>query len=440
MRRLNDGVFAMLAAEGEESWLESLDGGRLATIPAADTDELARLAHGVPDEEPESALFRRLAGEGLAAEGLAPIDPLVLSRLERLGRGFSWTLSGQPEGERLASLLRRAHARRKGFVQAFGQTPCLPESAARRCLVVRERVPEGARVMLLGDDDLVGLGLAALGYDVTSVDIDPLLIAFLARVSDEEGLSLRARVLDLLAPLPEGDVGAYDAVLTDPMSYESCMLAFVSRALSLVKPGGLVFTCVNPVGRDTWRRVLPRLPARVVETRALLSAYYYDRYIENAYRSDLVTLERGDGDTAFSPTKTIPFSAITEGRLSEHEHAHVLARGMRSKAKGAVDVATLSSALVSALGGAPFAGFTSEDGRYTYAAVARGGGLACASFDNARTTLSLSCFPGERAEVHAALDGALSSLMRTLKREGWFVASLRVPPRPLSDERSSELS
>lgn len=432
MRRLNDGVFAMLAAEGEESWLESLDGGRLASVPASDTDELARLAHGVPDDEPESALFRRLQSEGLAEGGLSAVDLRVLERLSSLGRGFTWMVSGSSEGEELSSLLRRAHARRKGFVQAFGQTPCLPESAARRCLVVKERLPKGARVMLLGDDDLVGLGLAALGYEVTSVDIDPLLIAFLSRVSVEEGLALNARVLDLLAPLPDEDVGAYDAVLTDPMSYESCMLAFVSRALSLVRPGGLVFTCVNPVGRDTWRQVLPRLPARVVDTRALLSSYYYDRYIENAYRSDLVTLERAEGKTAFSPMETIPFSAITEGRLAEHEHAHVLARGMRSRAKGPVDGEALSSALVAALGGEPFARVTGEDGRHAHAAVARRGGVACASFDNVRTTLSLSCFPGERGEVHAALDGALAELMRTLKREGWFVASLRVPPRALS--------
>lgn len=427
MRRLNDGVFAMLAAEGEESWLESLGGDRLQRLPASRTDELARLAHGVSDDEPESALFRQLAEEGLASGGLSSVDPLVEERLASLGRGFSWTVSGSPDGARLVDVLRRGHARRKGFVQAFGQTPCLPESAARRCLVVREHVPAGGRVLLLGDDDLVGLGLATLGYEVTSVDIDPLLIAFLARVSAEEGLSLEARVLDLLAPLSPDDVGAFDAVLTDPMSYERCMLAFVSRALSLTKPGGLVFSCVNPVGRDTWRRVLPRLPARVVETRALLSAYYYDRYIENAYRSDLVTLARTDGETPFAPTETIPFSAITEGRLSEHEHAHVLARGMRSKAKGPVDGDALSAPLAAAFGGRPLTALTSTDGRYAYAAVSRAGGFACASFDNRRTTLALSAFPGARADVHGALDGELGQLMRTLKRDGWFVASLRVP-------------
>ncbi len=434
MRRLADGIFAMLEGPAEDSWLESLEGGRVATISPSDTDELARLAHGVDDDEPVSALFARLGAQGFAASGLSAVDPEVQARLAFLGRGFAWTLSSHDEGPRLAEVLRRAHARRKVFVQAFGQTPCLPESAARRCLVVNEHLPKGARVLLLGDDDLVGLGLSLLGYDVTSVDIDPLLVSFLARVSAAEGLPLTARVLDLLAPLPRDDVGAFDAVLTDPMSYESCMLAFVSRALCLVRPGGLVFSCVNPVGRDTWRRVLPRLPARVVETRALLSAYYYDRYIENAYRSDLVTLERTAGEPAFAPGEQIPFSAITEGRLSEHEHAHLLQRGMRSKAKGALDGETLSGLLATAFGADAFALLSAGDGRYAHAAVRRpAGGVVAATFDSARTTLALSAFPGERREVNAALDGALSEIMRSLKREGWFVASLRVPPRELGE-------
>ena len=49
-----------------------------------------------------------------------------------------------------------------------------------------------------------------------------------------------------------------------------------------------------------------------------------------------------------------------------------------------------------------------------------------------RTTLALSAYPGERKELNAALDGALTEVMRPLKREGWFVASLRIPPRALA--------
>lgn len=430
MKRLADGVYAIVEEAPAESALERLDEGVVYEVEAAHAEELAALAHGVADDEADTPLLRELEREGLVTREQPGTDPVIEARLSDLGRGLSWTLQGDERGPALAELLRRGHARRKVFVQAFGQTPCLPEAAARRCLTLTQHKPPGARVMLLGDDDLLGLGLAQLGYDVTSVDIDPLLVSFLARAAEAEGLALETRVLDLLAPLGADDVGAFDAVLTDPMSFDNCMLAFDTRALALVKGDGVVLTCVHPVGRDAFRRVLPRLPARVLDVHTRLSAYYFDRYIENAYRSDLVVLARAEGELAFASDETIPFSAITEGRLAEHEHALVSLKGMRSKSKPVPEPAALASAFARACGLSIAHAGGSRDDRWVYGYAARaGGGHVAITFDTLRGAVELCVYPGLRSEVEPGLDA--QDLVRVMKQDGWFVSAFGVPPRLL---------
>jgi SAM-dependent methyltransferase len=429
MRRLNDGVFALVEMPPEDSELASLDGETSYTVSARHADELALLAHGIPDDEEPGPLFAQLESEGLAAGGLSAVDGAVLERLAWLGRGFSWLVDEDPRGAELVELLRRGHARRKVFVQAFGQTPCLPESAAARVLELTRHLEPGARVLTLGDDDLLCMGLAHLGYRVTACDIDPLLIAFLDRVAKEEGLDVDARVLDLLAPLPAEEVGAYDAVLTDPMSYEDCLVAFVGRALALTRPGGLVLSCVHPAARHVFRRVLSRLPAKVRGARSLLSAYYFDRYIENAYRSDLCLMERTDDALPFAPDEQIPFEPISEGRLSEHEHGLFTVRGMRSRIKGAVEPEEAAAVLREA--------WTRE---VTDTAVANGQGHAHVFLSTKEGHAAVSIaprgfvgavvYPAEREGSDALLDG-LDDIIRPMSREGWFVSSLSVPPRVL---------
>ncbi|MFZ9886740.1 MAG: bis-aminopropyl spermidine synthase family protein [Myxococcota bacterium] len=440
MRRLADGIYFVVGGSGSGGTLRSLRGDVSLPVAESDTAEVARLAHGVPDNEsPVTACFAQLQRAGLAVEGATAVDDEIKARLRWLGRGFGWALEHDHRAPALLEALTRAHARRKLFVRAHGQTPCLPESAARRCLVVADRLPSGAKVLVLGDDDLLGVGLATLGFTVTSVDIDPLLIDFLVRLADEEELSLSARVLDLLQPLAHSDVEAFDAVITDPMSYEDCLLAFVSRALSFVPEGGLVFSCVNPVGRGTWLRVLPRLPARVLHTDAQLSAYYLPEYIENSYRSDLVTMVRTQGALPFGPHDAIPLSAITEGSLAVYEHGSLVVRGIRSHTRGSVSEAEVRESLMHAFGAAQVRVHSSSDGRYVHAGVARGQeGAVTVVLDLHRTTLALVGFPSLRGELERLTEGPLSSLFRPLRRETVYVSSLRVPPWPLaaSDETS----
>lgn len=339
MRRLSDGVFAVIdsaphpsrihrLASMDEVFLRGADDGLLLEVDASHTAELSALAQGIPDETPAGPLFTRLARMGLAGEGLDPVDPALVQRLADLGAGLEWRLDGAPDAAEVLALMRRVHARRKLFLQSFGQTPCLPEAAVARCFALRDRLPvlqpdgRKSRVLLIGDDDLLSFALAHMGYDVTAIDIDPLVIAFIDRTATELGVAVRAQVLDVLAPLPMDFRAAFDVVLTDPMSFEKCLIAFLSRALAAVAPGGHVWTCVHPLARSLFSRVAQRLPVRVAEIRSDLSVYMEFGYRHNGYRSDYFCLQRTDAALPWHPDDTIPFSEITDGTLSQVQHAY----------------------------------------------------------------------------------------------------------------------
>ena len=125
--------------------------------------------------------------------------------------------------------MRLWHAHRKLFVFEFGQTPCLPETVLCRVQLATETLPAQAKVLLIGDDDLMCLALAEMGFEVTVVDIDPALIDFIHHRCQTDGIQVDARVQDLLQPIPEDMRGCFDLVITDPMSFEGCLVPFVSR-------------------------------------------------------------------------------------------------------------------------------------------------------------------------------------------------------------------
>lgn len=432
MRRLTDGNFAILKNAPALSEVKSLDGMVRMQVPAEEMDDLATLAQGQPDDEEPSALFGRLKGEGLAGEGLDPVDPRVAAQLEELGRGFAWSIPNDERAEDLVALLRRAHARRKSFLWAFGQTYCLPESGIARCLHVARHVPAGGRILLVGDDDLLSLPLAALGFEVTAIDIDPLVIGFIQRAAVDEGLDVDARVYDVLAPLDPAMVGRYDAVFTDPMSYEKCFLAFWSRALAVTKVGGRVITCVQPYTRHLFARVAAQLPVAVRRYRYRFSGYYYYDFAENLYRSDLVELERVAGELPWAPEQRIPFEDITEGMISGGYHALGEATGMRLGMNRALSGEGLVDGLQRS-GWYEVAGSAHhEEGRYLHAWIAtEEGGHVAVVVDKQRAFVAFNSYPWEE-ERENWLQTALAQSVRGMKQGLWYADAPRLPARPVS--------
>lgn len=294
-------------------------------VAQADAPELAQLAQGMLEAETESSLREQLGHSGLLAPSEEPDpDPVIEALLQKLGAPFSWRVWEQHRKHLEA--VRRWHAHRKLFLYEYGQTPCLPETVLARAQQTSTDLATNAHILLIGDDDLMCVAFALLGYSVTVVDIDPSLIDFIQRRARLEGLSIEAKVVDLLQPVPPEMVGRFDRVLTDPMSFEGCLIAFLSRALAMVKNDGQVWTCVHPLAHPLFAKVAHQLPAHIHERAAWMSAYYYRRYQANTYRSDLFCLTPTGAALPFQADEHIPFESITEGELIPALHGHVFCR------------------------------------------------------------------------------------------------------------------
>lgn len=417
------------------SSVRHLESSAQVPVDGALAGALARLAHGVDDDVADDGaddeLYSYLSLEGVAVANAPSVDPLVEARLSALGAGFGWLVDEDPRGRALTALLRRAHARRKVFFPEYGQTPVIPEIAAYRCLEIARELPQGARVLHVGDDDMLSLGMASLGFSPFIVDIDPLLLSFLDRVAKEEGLVVESRVQDLLAPFPTELCGAFDAAFSDPMSFEDCQVAFLSRACAALKQGGLLWTTVHPLAREVCERVYARLPVRRVRAYASKNVYYWLKFDESPYRSDLVLLERVAGEAPWAPADQIPFEHIVTGELSERTHGALEVRGVRSKAKGPLSEGELASTLARGLDVPILGSFETASERYAHALVWFEGGQVAASFDQARGSAQISLYPFEQ-ERSTAIHDAMAGLLRPLVRQAVVVPAFRMPPLSLS--------
>lgn len=285
--------------------------GASIAVPEELAEPLERFALGLLTEPPGDAEhLERWRREGWLVEVEDDVDPLLEAALARLDRRFAWT--GATDLPGYATALR-VHSRRRRFVRSLGQFPALPETVARRAALVG---PSPKRVLVLGDDDLLSVVLAALGHEVTVVDADELLLGYLEAQARKLGHALTARAWDLRQPMPEGWEGAFDVVFTDPMSSRACLSLFVDRALGALRPDGEAWVCVSQAGAR-WFDVHRR------ETGAVLQAHHTDfnhYYVATSglapYVSDLYGLRRAEHTAPL----TSPRSGFYESGLYDEEH------------------------------------------------------------------------------------------------------------------------
>lgn len=96
----------------------------------------------------------------------------------------------------------------------FAQQLCTLSTSVRRAVKIWERYPKGAKILTLGDDDLMSLILTQRpGYEVDVFEIDRALVRFI-RKRKTEAVRLFSR--DLSTGLPEEFRDLYDVVLADP--------------------------------------------------------------------------------------------------------------------------------------------------------------------------------------------------------------------------------
>ncbi|MEL6759728.1 MAG: bis-aminopropyl spermidine synthase family protein [Myxococcota bacterium] len=253
---------------------------------------LERLGHGVSLAE-YASMVPLLLDAGVIEPGSSRSDPYIRDRLTALDEHYLADLRPRL-GKRAAQAYEACldvHSRRKRFFQQVGQCPVLPETALRRALLVGDAEDVGRKnVLCLGDDDLVSVALAALGHEVSAYDIDDYLLEFLRRSVEDVELPVTIEEVDLRDPLAKKRRQRFDVVLTDPMSNRDCFDLFLSRALSMLKPDGVLFSACFAPAAELFEQVVGELGLSIHRWHARHNRYYTHFFKQHWYASDWVEL------------------------------------------------------------------------------------------------------------------------------------------------------
>jgi len=186
----------------------------------------------------------------LTARGRELLAP---GRLELHGPGTCPKCAGRGvvvRGE-LSSLLaemgaigRRAPAARPELDQCH----CTPETKLHRVLALHEAdALVGRRVLMLGDDDLTSLAIAAVigrfgsGDSIARLavlDVDAAVVEHVERELHDAPFPTSSLRHDLRDPLPAALCGSFDTVVTDPPYTRAGAELFLSRAAEALDAGG----------------------------------------------------------------------------------------------------------------------------------------------------------------------------------------------------------
>ena len=126
------------------------------------------------------------------------------------------------------------------------QTHCTVGTKIRRVLRMHEAgALAGRRILVLGDDDLVSVAIAAfaaaLGIQsaierLTVIDSDPDVLAWAGDRISRTGVAAELVEHDLRHPLPESLAGGFDVACTDPPYTVAGAELFLSRAVAALAP------------------------------------------------------------------------------------------------------------------------------------------------------------------------------------------------------------
>ena len=241
--------------------------GRLAELPvpivAAVCNELRK--RGVVDR----ARPVRLTPAGRA--GLA-VPAAGQHRISGQCPGCAGTgVAVPPEVSVLAAGLELAAAQVPAAKLELDQTHCTVDTKLRRVLRMHEAgALAGQRVLLLGDDDLISVAIAAFAAlpaaaarprRLAVLDCDQDLLGFLAGQA-ASGLAVDLIGHDLRQPLPTDLAGAFDVVCTDPPYTPAGAELFLSRAVTALAPGA---------GRHVFFSFGARRPEETLRIQRLIS-------------------------------------------------------------------------------------------------------------------------------------------------------------------------
>ena len=292
-----------LVASTQKGWgeLRSLATGERWDLRPEDLAIVRALAAGIP--EASQVEHRELAAatkRGWAVQTSSTSDEHVRRRLEGLERHFAWCRAALTPKAHEAVLA--GHAARRHTHRGFAQYSALPETIARRAALLG---PEPKRVLVLGDDDLLSIGLVALGHRVTVLELDNAIVDFIRRGAPV-GAALEVTPHDLREPLPAELVGAFDAFFADPVSGPGALRLFLARGVAALKPDGQGFVCVTEASSSIFATLTRELVLDLREQYTDFNHYYAPDYSLAFHTSDLVVV-RPRPDTAPRPRPDEPY-------------------------------------------------------------------------------------------------------------------------------------
>jgi len=125
--------------------------------------------------------------------------------------------------------------------EEFDQWFMTPEHALHRIGFIHARGDLlNRRILIIGDDDLVGIAAAITGLpeEVVVLEVDERIIEFTNKVAKQFDLRLRAQVFDARHSLPSELAGHFDVFACDPVeTVEGCKV-FISRGVSGLRGTG----------------------------------------------------------------------------------------------------------------------------------------------------------------------------------------------------------
>lgn len=238
--KLVDGLF--LVTDGDDVRIISLGTGSVTDCPDSDKNCLLDVAMCCEGLHPATT-YDRLRKAGIIEKSDNKVDAQFCSNLADLDRQFSWMFN--EEDTCLYAMALELHSSRKEISETYSQGPCLPETAFRRAKLIAKEA-KGKRVMLLGDDDLVGLLLAQLGFSVTIADIHKRLLSFIRHYAQKWQLNVRLIEADFTTSksIAPNLSQSMDLVMIDPVSSKYWFAKAFDIAADYLRTEGDLFLVV----------------------------------------------------------------------------------------------------------------------------------------------------------------------------------------------------
>lgn len=212
-------------------------------------------------------------------------DAILLEKLRAMESDYDWT-DGFSDRDLYEKILQ-THAARSHLDFSLEQTPVLPHTAYKRVNLIPREKP--ARILLVGDDDLLSIPLALLGHQVTALEIDPYTLKTIEHFKALWKLpNIELLPQDLTKPLDPRLQDQFDYCFTDPLSTYNCLVVFMSRAISCLKPNAELFVALSDAGDAIGAHLAQRMQLQFEKKYRGLNHYYTVMFAVCHYTSHLL--------------------------------------------------------------------------------------------------------------------------------------------------------